>query len=89
MTGVLVLFSLTRFFIKIGLENGVDIGYLHAVEIDGREGVSDTVAAFPVVTVGSHHSVTRIVVPDLSVETQRYGCRWHIVAGEIREREGT
>ena len=53
VAGVLSLFSLAGFCVKIGLECRVDVGDFYAIEEERRKGLSKTIVGFPVVAVGS------------------------------------
>ena len=50
MARILRLFALTCFGIEVILEIGVDIGDFHAVEIERRKSLPQSIVAFPVVT---------------------------------------
>ena len=53
VAGVLSLFSLAGFCVKIGLECRVDVGDFYAIEEERRKGLRKTIVGFPVVAVGS------------------------------------
>ena len=82
MAGVLGFFPLAGFSVKVGLEGRVDFGNLHAVEIEGRKGMSEAVVGFPVVAVGCRGDVTGIVIARLHVGAYRKGCGRLVISGE-------
>ena len=71
MAGILGLFPLAGLAVKIGLEDWVDIGNLHTIEIERRKGMREAVVGLPVVAVGCRGDVSGIVIARLCVGAYR------------------